>query len=1802
MKKHLALPLLSLTLGLVAGAITPKTFSEAKDEDEGAIYIGEVSKEKGPIFYPADYSLDIKDEPQYSTQNTKTFSLMNFSKAPNQYRGESVKVAVIDSGINYNHEDFGDIEAVSGTIDSTSGSWVYYKYGLGYESKLNDTHGHGTNVASVIASQINGLGCAGIAPNVDLYVFKVTNSSNGYEWTAINEALQYCVDNKIDVVNMSFQAYENAVSYNGSSMVASTDCSSILSSKINACYNAGITLVAAAGNYNTNEPSYPASNNHVISVGSLADGSTTQKAGFSNTYGIDLVAPGYVQVADKGSTNAYKTTSGTSFSAPIVTAAIALYKQKHPNASPSEIENALYNSCDEISGNPAWAGNGRLNIDRFLGLDENSPQSISIISPSSDTLELQVGETYQLQYSVEPNTFTGDVEFTTYETGAISVSSSGLITALAEGEDTVSINPVGFANINDEIDVTVVPKASTVVETLSDSKTVSFSGSKEGTWEISPQTTYCGLYYSGKNSSATITNKSINEFSNFATSTESSLTVYVDGICNSGTNSVKVSTIDSSGAVIETANTLTGKLGSGSNSSNAKSAGPFTFTPSTAVSGLQIVIGAKCCVTKVSYSYSYTKEVTGGGTTKTLSSISITNQKASFTVGETWSFGGTVTANYSDNSHADVTEHVTFSGNSTSTTGTKTVTVSYTEGGVTKTATYNITVSAQAVTNYTVTFDSNGGSGTMTSKTTNGSSYVTPTCSFTKEGYTFDKWALNSTTGNKYAAGTTINNISSNITLYATWTQNSSTGGEGVQMPSDYYNTITDDLTGETLLSKLRQLNLSKRTSTVGYSNMGTSPSGSFKYTDYDPTTVKYDANGQPYGTAILSFYSGKSCTSWNREHVWPNSRGGGSGGAAGDPHPDADIFMPRPTITEENSDRGNSKYVEGIVSTTAGWDPVTAFEKTLGVYPGIRGECARIIFYCMTVNSNLVLDDTATGGTIGVTMGKLSDLLRWNLENPVNDREIRRQSGGQYLQNNRNAFVDDPGYACRIWGNYNESTRQICSQTPVEDKNLVELEATGSPTKTTYSADESFDPTGLTIIAKYDDGNTEDVTSKVQWSQLVSGESEVTGTYTYKTTHKSVIISGLTITASKVSYFDVIKSGTLQKGYSSVGTYSSSSGYGSLYGTNYLTSGYVDLEGGSKIKVTCDIGTYGGYKTDGSQNLTIGLYDADGELISDTATFGPSKTNTKQGNDIVTCTLTLDSGKQSGFIRIIPNSSSTSGSFARLYNLNLEYTPYQEVGPQVKTITLSTNSLSFDLYNDVTPKTLNATVEADEGADTTVIWLSSDEDVATVENGVVTPHNEGNVIITAKSKLNPEIKDTCTVSVTDSSPKPVTGITLNKTSLQLVIDSKFTLVCTITPSNATNQNVTWSSSDEDVATVSDGVVTSKAVGSVTITVTTVDGGFTATCTITVSATPEITYKLEADNEVPYMSGTNHSASVGVKLYEYTNGVKGDSVKTGTANVDTSVLGEQDISIVYNSVTYYGKAKVTNYGADVGESSQAEPTIQNKSASFTIGSSTISSWNMPTGWSATANGTTGYDSGRGIQLQKNASITFTLPTYQNITSISIDVARSSNGKGTFSILVGSNTEKTISSFETTSRTETVTFSTPKSGIINIQGSAPTSSLYIKKIVVNYQEITEGQTITHNATPVQQAEAWADYFVRLTGGGEFDGPCKLGTPEAKKAALQQVWGELKSEYVYMVEGSKTAFCSTDATETIAEAVQHYRYIVNTYGLEDFAEVPQVSSSNKLIPISDSEPFIIGVIAMVGLAAIGGYFVFRRRREE
>ena len=161
----------------------------------------------------------------------------------------------------------------------------------------------------------------------------------------------------------------------------------------------------------------------------------------------------------------------------------------------------------------------------------------------------------------------------------------------------------------------------------------------------------------------------------------------------------------------------------------------------------------------------------------------------------------------------------------------------------------------------------------------------------------------------------------------------------------------------------------------------------------------------------------------------------------------------------------------------------------------------------------------------------------------------------------------------------------------------------------------------------------------------------------------------------------------------------------------------------------------------------------------------------------------------------------------------------------EVSSITLSSSTLAIKVGES---STLTATVKPDNATNKTITWSSSDKTVATVEDGVVAGIKEGTATITASAGSK---SATCKVTVSKN-VVAVTSITLNKSSLTLTEGDSETLTATVSPSDATDPTVTWTSSNTSVATVSNGTVTAIKEGSATITAKA--GEKTATCKVTV--------------------------------------------------------------------------------------------------------------------------------------------------------------------------------------------------------------------------------------------------------------------------------------------------------------------------------------------------------------------------------
>lgn len=165
-----------------------------------------------------------------------------------------------------------------------------------------------------------------------------------------------------------------------------------------------------------------------------------------------------------------------------------------------------------------------------------------------------------------------------------------------------------------------------------------------------------------------------------------------------------------------------------------------------------------------------------------------------------------------------------------------------------------------------------------------------------------------------------------------------------------------------------------------------------------------------------------------------------------------------------------------------------------------------------------------------------------------------------------------------------------------------------------------------------------------------------------------------------------------------------------------------------------------------------------------------------------------------------------------------------------VEEVSLDKKSIEVTLGDEFT---LTATIKPDNATNKNLLWSSSNSQVASVNEGRVVTHQVGKVTITAKSEDGGKTAS-CDVVIKEK-VYPVTGVTLDSSSIELTEGDEFTLTANISPNNATNKNVTWSSSNSSVASVSNGKVAALKAGKATITVKTDDGGKTATCEVEVN-------------------------------------------------------------------------------------------------------------------------------------------------------------------------------------------------------------------------------------------------------------------------------------------------------------------------------------------------------------------------------
>ena len=558
------------------------------------------------------------------------------------------------------------------------------------------------------------------------------------------------------------------------------------------------------------------------------------------------------------------------------------------------------------------------------------------------------------------------------------------------------------------------------------------------------------------------------------------------------------------------------------------------------------------------------------------------------------------------------------------------------------------------------------------------------------------------------------------------------------------------------------------------------------------------------------------------REHVWPKSQGfeaTGQGGARGDP---------MHLMAAEGSANGlHSAHPYGYVDKTKKYTDVgsthsnatgnlTGKSKTKGGTATVfepqdsdKGDIARAIFYMAarynylggndtidTNNPNLELVDYAselssyTSSTSNTgKMGIVSDLLEWNRLDPPDEYEIHRNDLlYTNFTNNRNPFIDFPDWADYIWGD----KKNVSFANPTSDTIHNFADNSGQQ--------QNVPVTGISLLSS--------TTIKVGETIVLTPEITPNNATNKNVTWNNSNDSAVSVSGGRVT--------------------------GLAVGVSTVTAVSQDgqFEAPCEVTVVAEEQSQSGDSlTDTLTALMIGVttYQDWTDLTDNSGVVYAGQTTKSSSAAIQMRTTNNNSGivttDSTGIIKKVSvtwNSESASGRTLNIYGKNTPYTS------------------AADLYSDETCGTK----------------------IGTIVNGTSTSLtiNDEYKYIGVRSNANALYLD----NITFEWDVPVTGVALDSSSIQLDLagDSSATLTATVLPENALNKGVSWSTSNDQVVTVENGVITAVAKGEATITVTTDSGNKTATCAVSViDTTPVLTNDMTVTTSILELATANNWAN-----------------------------------------------------------------------------------------------------------------------------------------------------------------------------------------------------------------------------------------------------------------------------------------------------------------------------------------------------
>ena len=314
----------------------------------------------------------------------------------------TVAIAVIDTGIDYNHSIFKDKLLYSG-----------YDFINNDDDPYDDSlQGHGTHVAGIIADSTREL------DNIKILPIKALNSFGLGTISSLGNSIKYAIDSNVDIINLSLGLTDGVHS-------------NLIEELILEAVNSGITVVNAAGNSNSNTMySCPSHLDEAIIVSAI---DINNNKAYTSNYGpnIDVAAPGVnIYSSIPGDNYAYK--SGTSMAAPYISSIAAMIKLNNPELEPLEIENIIKEYSVDIGekGIDWYFGSGVPNMS--LALPKVELEKIEI---DNTEITLDVGNFFNLNIKFYPENFINDSEVQWESSNnEIATVDNGQVLAIKEGE------------------------------------------------------------------------------------------------------------------------------------------------------------------------------------------------------------------------------------------------------------------------------------------------------------------------------------------------------------------------------------------------------------------------------------------------------------------------------------------------------------------------------------------------------------------------------------------------------------------------------------------------------------------------------------------------------------------------------------------------------------------------------------------------------------------------------------------------------------------------------------------------------------------------------------------------------------------------------------------------------------------------------------------------------------------------------------------------------------------------------------------------------------------------------------------------------------------------------------------------------------------------------------------------------------------------------------------------------------------------------------------------------------------------